>query len=176
MNSHHCRWPPSPDHLTPTLHCYKKVISTLATLPTIQPHLYFASSLARAPCHQSSTYRCHSLSPSSHVHRPSAQWHPWWWTSWPSFTSRITYWHVNSHKKYFEIPQHRVGLSTSNNNSHFWSFDVLDSFNDNCFCLLCSFSFMAIFLLSCLLTSCSVVMPPNLLFCLGVLQTTWLRD
>jgi hypothetical protein len=58
---HHCR-PLSPDKPTPT---------TLVTLPTTQPRLHFASSLARAPCHWSNT-RCHrSLSPPSHTHRPS---------------------------------------------------------------------------------------------------------
>jgi hypothetical protein len=41
-----------------------------------QPRLYFVSSLARAPHHQSSTRRRHSLLPSSHVHRPAAQQHP----------------------------------------------------------------------------------------------------
>jgi hypothetical protein len=44
LNPHHRRLPPSPDSLTPTLHCCKKVISILITLPTIQPYLYFASS------------------------------------------------------------------------------------------------------------------------------------
>jgi hypothetical protein len=37
LNPHHCCWPPSSDRPTPTLHCYKKVISTLVTLPTTQP-------------------------------------------------------------------------------------------------------------------------------------------
>jgi hypothetical protein len=44
LNSHHRHRPPSSDHLTPTLHCYKKVISTLTTLPTTQPRLHFTSS------------------------------------------------------------------------------------------------------------------------------------
>jgi hypothetical protein len=43
------------------LHCYKKVISTLPTLPTTQ-----------------STSRHRSLSPPSHAHHPSAQRHPQW--------------------------------------------------------------------------------------------------
>jgi hypothetical protein len=73
LNPHHRHRPPSPDHPTPTLHCYKKVISILATLPTTQPRLHFASSLARAPRHQSSTHCRHSLSPPSHIHRLSAQ-------------------------------------------------------------------------------------------------------
>jgi hypothetical protein len=73
LNLHHRHQPPSPDRLTPTLHCYKKVISTLATLPTTQPHLYFVSSLARAPCHRSSTRHHRSLSPSSHSHHPFTQ-------------------------------------------------------------------------------------------------------
>jgi hypothetical protein len=37
LNLHHRHWPPSPDSPTPTLHCYKKVISILANLPTTQP-------------------------------------------------------------------------------------------------------------------------------------------
>jgi hypothetical protein len=45
--------------LTPTLHYYKKVISTLVTHLITQPYLYFASSLVRAPRHQSSTHRRH---------------------------------------------------------------------------------------------------------------------
>jgi hypothetical protein len=56
-----------------TLHCYKKVISTLVILPTTQLHLHFASSLARAPRYRSFTHRHRSLSPSSHAYRPSAQ-------------------------------------------------------------------------------------------------------
>jgi hypothetical protein len=40
--------------------------------------LHFASSLVRASHHQSSTRRRHSLSPSSHAHRPSTQRHPQW--------------------------------------------------------------------------------------------------
>jgi hypothetical protein len=43
------------DRPTSTLHCYKKIISTLVTLPTTQSHLHFVSSLARAPRHRSST-------------------------------------------------------------------------------------------------------------------------
>jgi hypothetical protein len=45
--------------LTSTLHFYKKIISTLVTLPITQSRLYFASSLVRAPRHRSST--CHHL-------------------------------------------------------------------------------------------------------------------
>jgi hypothetical protein len=97
---HHCR-PPSLDHLTPTLHYYKKVISTLVTLPTTQPHLHFASSLTGPPPHQSSTYRRCSLSPTPHTHRPSTQRYPQWQTSRPSFTSQIAYRHVNSRKNIF---------------------------------------------------------------------------
>jgi hypothetical protein len=41
LNPHHHHRPPSPDRLTLTLHCYKKVISNLVTLPTTQPRLYF---------------------------------------------------------------------------------------------------------------------------------------
>jgi hypothetical protein len=40
---HHCR-SPIPDSPTPTLYCYKKVISILSTLSTTQLCLYFASS------------------------------------------------------------------------------------------------------------------------------------
>jgi hypothetical protein len=67
LNPHHRRRLSSSDHPTLTLHCYKKIISTLSTLSTSQLHLYFASSLARAACHRSSTRRCHFLSPPSHA-------------------------------------------------------------------------------------------------------------
>jgi hypothetical protein len=71
LNPHrHCR-PPSSNHPTPTLHCYKKVISILTTLPTTQPRLHFDSSLARASRNQSSTHHRRSLLSSSHAHRPS---------------------------------------------------------------------------------------------------------
>jgi hypothetical protein len=76
LNSHHRRWPPSSDRLTPILHFYKNVISTLTTLPTTQLRLCFVFSLTRAPGQRSSTRRRGSLSPSSHVHRPSTQRHP----------------------------------------------------------------------------------------------------
>jgi hypothetical protein len=101
LNLHHCHRLPSSDRPTPTLYCYKVIIATLATLPTTQPRLYFASSLASAPRHQSSTRRHCSLSLLSHAHRPSAQWHPQWRSSRPSFASRTTYWYINSHKKIF---------------------------------------------------------------------------
>jgi hypothetical protein len=71
LNPHHRRQSPSLNRSTPTLHCYNKAILTLATLPTTQPHLYFTSFLARAPHHQSSTHRYHSLSLPSHTHHPS---------------------------------------------------------------------------------------------------------
>jgi hypothetical protein len=78
LNSHyHCRLPSS-DRPTLTLHYYKKIILTLTTLPTTQPRLHFASSLVRAPRHQSSTHHHHFLSTSSHAHCPSTQWHSWW--------------------------------------------------------------------------------------------------
>jgi hypothetical protein len=87
FNSHHHSRPPSLDRPTPILHCYKKIISTLNTLPITQSCLCFASFLARVSCHQSSTC-CHCfLSLLSHVYRPSTQWHPRWWTSRPSFAS-----------------------------------------------------------------------------------------
>jgi hypothetical protein len=73
LNPHHHHRPPSSDSLTHTLYCYKKVISTLITLFTIQPRLYFAFSQARVPHHRSSTRRYHSLSPPSHVTHPSIQ-------------------------------------------------------------------------------------------------------
>jgi hypothetical protein len=76
LNPHHWRQPSSLYRLTYTLHCYKKFISTLTTPPTTHLHLHFASSLARAPCHRSSTHRRRSLSLPSHTHRPFAQRHP----------------------------------------------------------------------------------------------------
>jgi hypothetical protein len=76
LNMHHRHRLPSPNRLTHTLHCYKKIILTLTTLPTTQPRLHFVSSLAKAPCHQNSTCRRCSLSPSSHAHPPSTQRHP----------------------------------------------------------------------------------------------------
>jgi hypothetical protein len=98
LNPHHHHRPPSPDHPILTLHCYKKDISILVTLPTTQLRLHFASFLARAPRHRSST-RCHcSLSPSSHAYCPSTRQHPRWRASRPSFTFWITYRHMNSHK------------------------------------------------------------------------------
>jgi hypothetical protein len=114
LNPHHRHRPPSPDRPTLTLHCYKKVISTLATLPTTQPHLHFASSLARALHHQSSICRYHSLSLPSHIHHPSTQWHSWWWTSRPSFCFLNNLSTCEFMWKYiFEISQHRARLSTS---------------------------------------------------------------
>jgi hypothetical protein len=96
LNPHYHHRPPFSDNLTPTLHCYKKVISTLPTLPTTQLLLHFISSLAIGIppyCH-------HSLLLLSHT-RPSAQWYPWWQISRPSFTFRTTYRHVNSRKNIF---------------------------------------------------------------------------
>jgi hypothetical protein len=73
LNPYQHHRPPSSDRLTPTLHLYKKFISTLDNLLTTQPRLCFASCLAKAPRHWSSTcHRC-SLSLSSHAYRPSAQ-------------------------------------------------------------------------------------------------------
>jgi hypothetical protein len=93
--------PPSPCSPTPNLYCYKKVISTLVTLPTAQPHLYFTSFLARAPHHRSPTHCHRSLSLPSHNYYPSTQWHPRWRTSRSSFTFWTTYRYVNSRKKIF---------------------------------------------------------------------------
>jgi hypothetical protein len=73
LNLHHHHRLPSLNRPTPTLYYYKTIISTFATLPTTQPCLHFSSYLASAPCHQSSTCRSHSLSPSSRIHRPSEQ-------------------------------------------------------------------------------------------------------
>jgi hypothetical protein len=75
LKLHYHHWPPSSDNPTPTIHCYKKIILILVTLPTTQVRLHFASSLARAPRHWSFTRRHRSLSLPSHVHRPSAQRH-----------------------------------------------------------------------------------------------------
>jgi hypothetical protein len=101
LNPHRRRRPPSPDSPTLNLHCYKKVISTLTALPITQSRLHFTSSLARAPRHQSSTHHRRFLSPLSHVHRPSIQWHSRCRTSQPSFDSQTIYRHVNSCKKIF---------------------------------------------------------------------------
>jgi hypothetical protein len=76
LNPHYHSRSPSPDHPTPTLHCYKKVILIVTTLSTTQPCLYFVSSLVRAPRHRSFTHRRRLLLPLSHVHRPSTQWLP----------------------------------------------------------------------------------------------------
>jgi hypothetical protein len=103
LNLHHRRRPPSSDRSTPTLHSYKNVISTLVTLSTTQARLHFASSLARASHHWSSTRHRHSLLLSSHAHRLSAQRHPRWRTSRIFFTSLTAYW---LNKRY-------AGLSTS---------------------------------------------------------------
>jgi hypothetical protein len=67
LNPHRRRRPPSSNSSTTTLHFYKKVISILTTLLTIQLCLHFASSLSRAPCHRSLTRRRLSLSSPSHV-------------------------------------------------------------------------------------------------------------
>jgi hypothetical protein len=73
FNPHHRHRSPYPDRPTLTLHCCKKVISTLATFPNTQPRLYFVSSLIKTPRHRSSIRRHHSLSPPSHTYHPSAQ-------------------------------------------------------------------------------------------------------
>jgi hypothetical protein len=72
--------------------------------PPRSSFFYFASFLARAPSNRSTTHHCPSLWSSSHIHCPSVQRHSQW---------RITYQLVNSCKRYFEIPQHCAGLSTS---------------------------------------------------------------
>jgi hypothetical protein len=101
FNPHHRRRPPSPDNPTLTLYCYKKIISILITLPTIQSYLHFPSSPARVPHYWSSTRHCCSLSPSSHAYHSSAQRHPRWRISRPSFAFWTTYRHMNSCKKIF---------------------------------------------------------------------------
>jgi hypothetical protein len=73
LNLHHHRRPPSRYCPLSTIHYYKKVILTLVTLPTTQTRLHFASSLARAPHHRSSTRSYRSLLPLSHVHHSYAQ-------------------------------------------------------------------------------------------------------
>jgi hypothetical protein len=93
--------PPSLDHPTPTLHCYKNILLILVTLPTTQPRLHFISSLAKTPRHRSFTRHSHSLLSLSHAHCPSTQWHTWWWTSRPSFAFWIAYRYLNSRKKIF---------------------------------------------------------------------------
>jgi hypothetical protein len=101
LNLHHHNKPPSSDRLTPALHWYKKIISTLVTLPITQSRLHFISSLARAPRYRSSACHLRFLSPLSHAYHPSTQWHPHWRTSRLSFASRTAYQYVNSHKKIF---------------------------------------------------------------------------
>jgi hypothetical protein len=101
LNLHHRRRPHSSESSTPTLHWYKHVISTFATLHITQLCLHFASSLASASRHRRSIHRRHSLSPPSHVHHPSIQRHPRWRTSWSTFAPRTTYQYVNLHKKIF---------------------------------------------------------------------------
>jgi hypothetical protein len=101
LNLHHRHRLPSLDHLIPTLYYYKKIILTLITLLTTQSCLYFTSSLASALPHRSSTHRHRSLSPLSHAHHSSIQWHLQWQTSRSSFALRTVYRHVNLHKKIF---------------------------------------------------------------------------
>jgi hypothetical protein len=68
LNLHHRHQPPSLDCSTPTLHFYKKIISTLVIIFITQPCLYFAFSLAKAPRYRSSTRRHCFLSLSSHTY------------------------------------------------------------------------------------------------------------
>jgi hypothetical protein len=88
----------------------KNIISILATLPTAQPRLHFASFLARSPRHRSSTRHHHSLSSLSHSHRPSIQQHPRWWTSRLTFTPKQLIGMTIHVKRYFKITQHRMWL------------------------------------------------------------------
>jgi hypothetical protein len=71
LNLHHRHHPPSLNCPSFTIHCYKNIISTLITLPTTQLYLYFASLLAIASRHQSSTCCRHSLSLPFYIYRPS---------------------------------------------------------------------------------------------------------
>jgi hypothetical protein len=97
LNLHHRgSHPPQTGRLLPSSAI--KMSSQPFHSPTTQQRLHFASSLARAPRHRSSTHHRRSLSPSSHAFRPSTQRHPQWWTSRPYFNSQTTYRHVNSHK------------------------------------------------------------------------------
>jgi hypothetical protein len=109
LNPHHRRRSPSPDPLTLTLHCCKNVISTLVTLPTTQPHLHFASLLARAPRHQNSTRRRRPtpiISPYNDIHGDKLA------LPEQPIDMRIYV------KRYFKIPQHHTGLSTSFHKTH----------------------------------------------------------
>jgi hypothetical protein len=78
LNLHHHYRPPSPA-TTIKRSSYRWAPSTtikshliIGHSPHPQPCLHFASSLARAPHHRSSTRCCRSLSPPSHAHHPSA--------------------------------------------------------------------------------------------------------
>jgi hypothetical protein len=71
LNPYHHHRLPSSNRPTSTIHCYKKIISTLITLLTTQSCLQFTSFLTRAPHHRSITHHRCSLSPLSHAHRPS---------------------------------------------------------------------------------------------------------
>jgi hypothetical protein len=95
LNPHHRCLLPSADNLTPTFTSIKGHLNI-----DHSPH-HFASSLARTSRHWSSICRRYSLSPPSHAHRPSAQWHPWWQTSWLSFAFRTANRHINLYKKIF---------------------------------------------------------------------------
>jgi hypothetical protein len=69
MNTHHRRWPPSLDHPTPTLHCCKKVISTL-----VSPHHSTTSLFCLLPSQSTMPLELHpSLSfPFTSVPHPSS--------------------------------------------------------------------------------------------------------
>jgi hypothetical protein len=105
----------------------KKVISTLSTIFITQPCLSFATSLAKAQHHRSSTCRHHSLSLPPHSYCPAAQWDPQWRTSRLFFASQTTYWHANLCKMYFKIPYHHVRLLTSINRKVYQIDDILAS-------------------------------------------------
>jgi hypothetical protein len=135
LNLHHHSRSPSQDRLTPTLHYYKKIISTVVTLPTTQSHLHFASSLARASHHQNSTQHRLSLSPLSHTHHPSTQLIPHWWTSRPSFASQTTYRHVNSYDIHLKLCFHYCVLRDEINKtrSQLHMFSIKIKLRHHCF-------------------------------------------
>jgi hypothetical protein len=91
LNSYNHRRLPLLDRRTPTLHCYKKIISTLTTIPTTQPLLYFAYSLAKAPRYRSSTHHrlISIVPPHNDTHDDKLTDH----------LSLLEYQHVNSHEK-----------------------------------------------------------------------------
>jgi hypothetical protein len=85
LNLYHYHRLPYSDRPTHTLYYSKNVISILVTPLTPQPCIHFVSSLARAPRRWSCIYHHRSLLLPFHAYCPSAQRHPRWRTSRPSF-------------------------------------------------------------------------------------------